>query len=457
MREARGTLTERKFLMFPPQKVAVTCPQCRTPYSVDVYSIVDVKQEPALKQELLRGQLNLSVCPTCGQENPLNAPLLYHDPSHDLLAIYLPTELGASEMERQRIIGELMNRLMTQVPSQERRGYLLQPRQFLTMQSLMDAILMADGYTREELDKQRARASLLQRIIAAVGNEEMLRTLVREHDGELDGPFFGFLTAVAEDALAAGKEQLGNALFGLRELLLSMCSFGKKVLATREAVASLSDKTTREELLEKIVAARDDEVVDALVMAARPLVDYVFFQQLTRRADSLKSRDKAEAKRLERLRDHIVDLTASLDRSAREAMERAADTLRDILSHADVREGVRQHEDEIDDAFLSVLSMNLQAAQQQGRRDIFETLRQVWDEVQNVLDKGSPPEMRLLNRLMRAEYPEETRALLAENRAQLTEEFLNIMDGLAAQLEEDKATEAAKKMRAIRAQAVLIA
>ncbi len=442
--------------MFPPQKVTVTCPQCRTPYVAEVHAIVDVKQEPALKLELLRGRLNESVCPNCGSQNPMLAPLLYHDPSHDLLAAFLPPEMNLSEMQRQRIIGDLTNRLLTQIPPQERRGYLLQPRQFLTMQSLTDAVLMADGVTREELDAQRNRAALLERIIAVAHDEKMLRTLVREHDDELDATFFAMLTAMAEDAADDNNQRAGEALLALREILLDLSSYGKRVRAQQEAVASLTENTTREELLEKIISAPDEGVVDALVVAARPLVDYVFFQQLTSKADAAKRKDKAEGARLERLRDHIVDLTTALDKAAREALDRAADTLRDILGHPDVREGVRQHAAEIDDAFLSILSLNLQAAQQRGNREAFQMLRRVWDEVQNLLEENAPPEVRLLNQLIRAKYPEETRSLLEANRAQVNDKFLQLMDSVAAQMDAEQNGEGAKRIRAIRAQAVLV-
>jgi hypothetical protein len=236
-----------------------------------------------------------------------------------------------------------------------------------------------------------------------------------------------------------------------------MSSYGKRVQAQRDAVASLNESTTRVDLLDKIVAAHDEGVENALVIAARPLVDYQFFQLLTSRADAAKTTDKAEATRLERLRDRLVDLSATLDRAAREALNRGAQTLRDILNHQDVREGVRHHAGAIDDAFVTVLSMNLQAAQQQGRRDAFEALRQVWDELQNMMEEGAPPEVRLLNQLMRAAYPEGTRALLTENRSQVTEEFLQTLDRVAAQMDAEQDAESAKRLRAIRAQAVLMA
>ncbi|MCC7354597.1 MAG: hypothetical protein IT330_12690 [Anaerolineae bacterium] len=442
--------------MFPPQKVTVTCPQCRTPYVAEVRSVVDVKQEPALKLEMMRGRLNESTCPTCKRQNPMLAPLLYHDPAHDFLAAFLPPELNLSEMQRQRIIGDLTNRLLTQTPQQDRRGYFLQPRQFLTMESLRDAILMADGVTREELDKQRTRTALLERVLATARDEESLRTVVRDHDSEFDADFFHMLTAMAEDAADDNNQRAGEALLGLREILLDFSSYGKKLRAQHEAITSLTDSTTREELLEKIVAARDDGVVDALVMAARPLVDYVFFQQLTSKADAARRDDKAEAARLERLRDHIVDLTAALDKATREALDRATTTLRAILGHPDVRDGVRHHAAEINDAFLSVLTMNIQAAQQRGNREAFQILRRVWDEIQELLEESAPPEVRLLNQLIRADYPEGTRSLLEANRAQLNDTFLQTMDTVAAQMEEEQNAEGAKRIRAIRAQAVLM-
>jgi hypothetical protein len=90
----------------------------------------------------------------------------------------------------------------------------------------------------------------------------------------------------------------------------------------------------------------------------------------------------------------------------------------------------------------------------------------VFDEINAVAEEGLPPEMRLINDLLGASYPEETRALLHERQADITPEFLALLDELAKSLaaredqdedEMQEALETAKRLRDIRGQATLLA
>ncbi|MCA9870554.1 MAG: hypothetical protein KC487_09295, partial [Anaerolineae bacterium] len=42
-------------LHFPPQVIGVTCPNCNTPFPAQLFTIVDVGQDPVLKNVLLQG------------------------------------------------------------------------------------------------------------------------------------------------------------------------------------------------------------------------------------------------------------------------------------------------------------------------------------------------------------------------------------------------------------------
>jgi hypothetical protein len=90
----------------------------------------------------------------------------------------------------------------------------------------------------------------------------------------------------------------------------------------------------------------------------------------------------------------------------------------------------------------------------------------IFDEINAVAEEGLPPEMRLINDLLRASYPEETRELLHERQAEITPEFLALLEELAKSLperedqdeeERQEALETAKRLRDIRGQAALLA
>lgn len=49
--------------LFPPTGAQIQCPNCRTPYTVPVFSIIDLGANPELKGPLLGGQINIASVP----------------------------------------------------------------------------------------------------------------------------------------------------------------------------------------------------------------------------------------------------------------------------------------------------------------------------------------------------------------------------------------------------------
>jgi hypothetical protein len=178
-----------------PQAATVNCPACRAQYTVPVQNVIDVGHDPRLKSWLLQGRLNVGVCPQCGTAGALSVPLIYHDPDKQLLFCLIPQELNIPENERQRMIGQLSNRVMSSLPSERRKGYLLQPRPFLTFQTFLEAVLEADGITREMLDQQRAKAQAIAEMVQAVDDSLGLAALIGQHEGLIDYEFFALLSA----------------------------------------------------------------------------------------------------------------------------------------------------------------------------------------------------------------------------------------------------------------------
>jgi hypothetical protein len=73
-----------------------------------------------------------------------------------------------------------------------------------------------------------------------------------------------------------------------------------------------------------------------------------------------------------------------------------------------------------------------------------------------VMEEGMPPEVRLINDLLRAPYPEETRKMIKERKEQITPDILNLMDRLVEDLVQRNDAESAKRLRDIKAQAMLL-
>ncbi len=435
------------------QIAPIRCPVCGARFSAPIESIIDVSRDPRLKSRLLQGQINIAQCPSCGTQGPMTAPFLYHDPEHELALVLMPNELNLSHGEQQRIIGDLTNALINRLQPEQRKAYLLTPKTFFTVDSLTKEVLRAEGITPEMLERQKTKARLINEFLQAQ-DETNLRKLVKEHDTELDYEFFQILTASAQSAQVDGQTEIAQALLGLRTLLAELSSRGRAAVAEVDASMGLGETITREELLSRLQAAESEEEFNALVAAGRPLLDYAFFQNLT---SSIESASNAEsAAQLKALRTKILDTTTKQDEAARARMQRAGELLRAILEAKDPQAVARQRLDEIDDAFFVVLSANLQRASAEKREDIVQALRQVGDMVVGLMEDRLPPEVRLVNRLLNASYPDDTGQLLRAQRELLTPEFIAGLDQIADELEQAGDEKPANHMRQVRDQARLI-
>jgi hypothetical protein len=107
----------------------------------------------------------------------------------------------------------------------------------------------------------------------------------------------------------------------------------------------------------------------------------------------------------------------------------------------------------MDEVFFSVLETNLQAAEQQKQQAMFDRLQAVADAINRSIAATQPPEVRLVNTLLSAAYPDETRKLLEANRKALSPQLLNWMQAVAQDLRQDGRNDAADQLAKILEQA----
>jgi hypothetical protein len=445
-------------LSTPYQSIPVTCSRCNHRFVAPVKSIIDVGLDPVDKRRLLSGRLNVAACPQCGSAGMLATPLVYHDPDKQLFLVFLPPELHLPESEQQRIIGSLTQEVMSTLPAEGRKGYLLNPRTFFSLDRLMTAILEADGITEDMLEAQHAKMQLLEQLLRTDVRDER-EALVRAQDEQLDYEFFQLLTANIEYAESNGRDEVVQDLTDLREQLLAWSSVGREVTARQEAIEALGDTITREALLDKLIEAahsQDDIKIETMVAIARPAIDYVFYQQLTERIDQATSSGQLdEANTLRALRERILELAEALDEGVRRAAEEATTHLQQILKADDLPAAVMQHLADIPDLglFLNVLAANINAAEEAGQTEALERLRRVSELITAAIEEASPPEIRLVNKLLAADYPDGTRALLHEQASRVDDQLLELMNLMRESLAQSGRSELAEKLDQIRAQA----
>jgi hypothetical protein len=359
--------------MATQQVVPVTCPNCKIQFHTPIENIID-GQNPALKNALLQGRLNMTQCPQCGLTSPLGVPILYYDLEKELAFVLVPNGLQMAAAEQDKMIGDLTNRLVNNLPPEQRKFYLFNPKQFLTLESMVKAILEADGITEEVLEAQATKVKLIEEFLK-VGDEATLKQKVKEHDQELDRQFFEILTASIQAAQMEGNQAGVQALFVLRELLAEWSTQGKQAVAEIDAELGLVYLKGQEDLLERLRNAENEEEFEALIAVGYPLLDYGFFQKLTAQIDeAIKAGDTQKEKFLVDLRTKILDTKARQEEKSRASLQKAAELLREILQSGDPPKVLEQKLDQIDDAFFAVLSANIQEARRQKQDQVAQTM-----------------------------------------------------------------------------------
>lgn len=442
---------------------SIQCPNCRQPFAVNVEQVIDVGRDPSAKTRLLSGQINVARCPHCGFQAALGAPLLYHDPAHELLLTFVPMELGMQKDEQERVIGNLVRNLMNSIPAEQRRGYLFQPRTVLTMQGLFEAILAADGVTPEMLEAQRTKLRLAETLLQS--DIEQLPELVQQNDSRIDLEMFEIITAAAENALRSGRQDLAQHALQIRDEVMALSTAGQKALAEAEsqekaiqtvmdAVQGLGESADLDDFVDLVIRlSEDDHQLEAVVGLQYPVMDYRFFQALTSRVEQAGG---AEQQRLSAVRARITELIELIQQRQEAAAQEAVQVLQDILDASSVEEGIQRNVGRINDTFMMVLAANIQAAEE--RKDLMASarLKQVRDTVMKLIQNSAPPELQFVSSLLQVESLDEAQKLIDAQAGQYGPAILELMDALLEDLEARGNTRISERLRALRAHAASV-
>lgn len=429
-------------------KTQVPCPNCRQPVVAEVEQLFDVGVDPQAKQQLLSGNVNVLRCPHCGYQGNLATPIIYHDPSKELLLTYFPPELNLPMMEQERRMAPLINRVVNSLKQEQRKGYLLKPQQMFTQQGLIEKVLEGEGITKEMLDAQKKRIELLQRLLAA--SETALPDLVKNEAVAFDGEFFTLLSRMLEAGMSARDEASVAKLGKIQEALLEHTELGKQIKlqadeieAARKSLQDAGKELTREKLLELLIAAAGNEVrLNALTSMARPGLDYVFFQTLSERIDKAQGDEK---EKLSKLRGDLLEITKQIDEQLQARLNAAQRNLETLLQAEKPEELLQQNPAVLDDFFIQVLNQSLSDAEEKkdtARKQKLEALLQL---IQQLISPGYNP--RLLNELVEAPDDETRKKVIEAHKGEITPEFIESLSAMMMQLQEGQDKELAERVR----------
>ena len=448
-------------LLFPPTAAQVQCPNCGARYAVPIFTIIDLGVNPELGPALLGGQINVAMCPQCGAGGPLSAPLMVHDPSHDFLAVYVPPT-GADDVQRQRLIGDLTQTLMRKLPTEARRGYMLQPKEYLDWNRFVEKLWEFQGVTPEMLRRQRDQATAIQSLARLADDPSALDIALERHKHLIDRQFFALLERLMMLSGSQGDREGLVALQALRQALLEKTEAGRELKALQDRVEQTVRKiqpgATREDVIEILLAAwrepGGEDVAPSVAVSLAPMLDYQFLLAVSERLE--RTTDAAERANLERLRELVMAVQEQQQATQQSAAAQAQEVLQAVLESTDPAATMRENADLIDENFLGLLAANIQRAEQNNATGAAKRLRKIYDQALEVMQAQMSPELRLVNDLLNAPDQSAQRKVLEANRKLLNREFLEALRQLEDDFRQRQGSDVADRLKSIRAQAALM-
>jgi len=423
-----------------------SCPRCKTPILVEVEQLFDLNVDPQAKNKLLSGSFNIMACKNCGYQGMMSTPLVYHDPSKELLLTFFPPEMGLPVNEQERLMGPLIKQVVDKLPPEKRKAYIFRPQTMFTLQTMIEKILEADGITKEMLDGQQKRVALLQRLLSTP-QADARSTIIQQEEALVDESLFGILSRLVESAMSQGDQQLARGLAAIQQELLTQTKVGQELQSqSKEAEAALkslqdaSEKgLTREILLDLLVEAPTDIRFSTLVSLARSGLDYNFYQILTNR---IAAADEPQKAKLTEMREKLLTLTAEIDKTMQKQQGQMLQLLEQILAAPDVRQAAQDNLEAFNDMFVELIQKELETARAKADLDRISRLQ----KVVAVLEEASapPPELELIDKLIAAADEPARQQLLQDNIAMVTPEFIDLLNNLMVQSENQPQLQEAK-------------
>jgi hypothetical protein len=413
-------------------RIQTSCPRCHQPIVADIQQLFDTTTDPTAKQKLLSRTTNVARCQSCGYEGLLSTPIVYHDAEKELLLTFFPSETGVPVNEQEKQIGPLINQVVNALPAEKRKGYLFQPQTMLTYQTLIDRILEADGITKEMLEAQQKRVTLIQHLITTPKPEDRVE-IIQQESALVDGNFFTILSTIIESAIMQGDEKSAQLLAEIQQQLLKETEFGRELWAqnqeAQKSVKALQEASkeglTREKLIEILGEIKSESALTTVVSLSRNGLDYQFFQSLTEKIDKAGDDEKVH---LTELRDRLLKITREYDLELKRHMDEAEKLLYSILAEDDLEAAINKHLEEIDDFFSQAIRMEFDKANQAGDLARIEKVQ----KVAGIIEKMSAPpaELELIQKLLDAKDEATQRQVLEDNSAMVTDELLQAMNSI---------------------------
>jgi hypothetical protein len=403
---------------------------------VAIVNVIDAEMQPGLKNQLIANQLNTGMCRSCGAPVQLAVPLVYHDADKQFCFVHIPPQLAntAQSLEIEQFVGKVTTALMNNLPAEASKAYLLAPRRFLSMQTLIEGVLEGDGITKEMIEAQRRRVDVIGTLLdAMLDSDASLVKALELHRDDINDEFMATLAAFV-DASQMGGDTNGIAqLTALQSKLLQFIGGDATIMY--------------EALIDKLLAADSDDAVRRLVAGNQETIDYTFFDVLTSRITAAQeTSDEAHAERLTQLRDQVLTHFESIQAGLELAYRRAGEILDAVFAATDIDEALRAHVGELDDVFDILVDGQRVMAERAGDQAAAERLHQIAQRTTHIKEAALSPEDRTCQALIASDNPTK---YIRENISDITGTVVKRLNDLAEEYTAKGNEDIAERVRKI--------
>lgn len=442
-----------------PQAVNLSCPRCNCTYPAELTNIIDAEDTRNLKLQLLSGELNVTNCPSCHSTNPIVVPILYHDASKEICITHIPSELNLTSDQQEKIMGELLNGLLSSLSKEEVRGYLFQPRSSLTLRSLREQILTLEGYSDKEIQHQRKLNELLQLLLTT--SKDRIDRVILDADDQIDEQF---ITAVSilqsrlkSDDRADPDAKIDFILKRLLEVSTAGIQLQKQAEIRLNAIQSVrkdiealgeSPSNTSIQSLAMNYLNKDAIYLELLVGAMRPAFDYSFYQEITAQ---LSQADQRKKEQVIQLREKLLEVSSQIDQARKIALDQADALVSELSASVNISDEISKHLPNLDQYFFQALGNQLVEAERSNDKEKIEALRYLQETVLDKIDELMSPEVKLLTELLEIEDFEAALIKLKEEGLPIKDRMLSILEEAENSLEKQNDPKRLKRLSELQA------
>ncbi|MGA2091225.1 MAG: CpXC domain-containing protein [Endomicrobiales bacterium] len=174
---------------------------CGEQFEAELWTSINITEDPELKDSLDAGEINIVCCPACSQIFHVEHFLLYHDSKNELLAFVYPSSFADQEKQLTRKMNTDIENALTGLPSDQKFAY--QPILVFGLDALLEIVRRED-----EWEDELAIAEFLA--------EQFHITMINLHPAKarLKG-----MLRLLPSLPVSGKDMRGCVLAGLRFLL----------------------------------------------------------------------------------------------------------------------------------------------------------------------------------------------------------------------------------------------